>query len=376
MSDVNTEQAASERQVHQFPCPACGADLLYEPQDGLLTCPYCGHKEAVAPSTAEVQERPFDQYVRLRPEQMGQLAANALEVQCQSCGAKSLFVPPEVAGRCEFCGVQIVAQPKSADPIMAPEGLLPFSISQKQAGAGLREWLSSRWFAPNGLKQFAQPEAIHGIYIPFWTYDSNTTTQYTGLRGDYYYVTETYYERDAQGRQVQRTRQVRHTRWSAASGVVSRPFDDVLIPATLSFSTKRLDALEPWDLGDLRPYNPAFLAGFKAQRYQVELAQGFERARQLMAGVIEGDVREDIGGDEQQIEQMSTEYFQTTFKHLLLPVYAGAYRFNNKVFQIVVNGRTGEIHGDRPYSVWKIALLVVVLLIVGLILLLVFAQGQ
>ena len=307
---------------------------------------------------------------------MGQLAANALEVQCQSCGAKSLFVPPEVAGRCEFCGVQIVAQPKSADPIVTPEGVLPFSITQKQAGSGLREWLSSRWFAPNGLKQFAQPEAIHGIYIPFWTYDTDTTTRYEGQRGDYYYVTETYYERDSQGNQVQRTRQVRHTRWSSASGTVTRWFDDVLIPATASFSSKRLHALEPWDLPELKPYSPAFLAGFKAQRYQVDLEQGFELARQAMAGVIEGDVREDIGGDEQQIDDLSTQYFKTTFKHLLLPVYAGAYRFNGKVFQIVVNGRTGEIHGDRPYSVWKIALLVAALLVLILILVLVFGGGR
>ena len=241
---MNAVETESERQVHHFPCPSCGADLLYEPKDGFLTCPYCGHKEAVAQSTAQVEERPFEQYLRLRPEQMGQLAANALEVQCQSCGAKSLFVPPEVAGRCEFCGVQIVTQPKSADPIVAPEGVLPFSISQNQAGTGLREWLSSRWFAPNGLKHFAQPEAIHGIYIPFWTYDTNTTTQYVGQRGDYYYTTETYYERDSQGREVQRTRQVRHTRWSFASGTVSRPFDDVLVAATTSFSSKRLHALQ------------------------------------------------------------------------------------------------------------------------------------
>ncbi|HEX3188100.1 MAG TPA: TFIIB-type zinc finger domain-containing protein [Pyrinomonadaceae bacterium] len=373
---MKTVDAASGKPVDQFPCSACGADLLFEPQDGFLTCPYCGHKEAVAQSTAEVQERPFDQYLHIRPEQMGQLAANALEVQCQSCGAKSLFVPPEVAGRCEFCGVQIVAQPKSADPIVTPEGVLPFSITQKQAGSGLREWLSSRWFAPNGLKQFAQPEAIHGIYIPFWTYDTDTTTRYEGQRGDYYYVTETYYERDSQGNQVQRTRQVRHTRWSSASGTVTRWFDDVLIPATVSFSSKRLHALEPWDLPELKPYSPAFLAGFKAQRYQVDLEQGFELARQAMAGVIQGDVREDIGGDEQQIDDLSTQYFKTTFKHLLLPVYAGAYRFNGKVFQIVVNGRTGEIHGDRPYSVWKIALLVAALLVLILILVLAFGGGR
>src|SRR5688572_12652832 len=289
MTEVQNVEAPTEK-VHHFPCPSCGADLLYEPQDGFLTCPYCGYKEAVPQSAAEVQERSFEQYLRVRPEQMGQLATNALEVQCQSCGAKSLFMPPEVAGRCEFCGVQIVTQPKSADPIVAPEGLLPFSIAQQQVTTNLREWLSSRWFAPNGLKHFAQPEAIHGIYIPFWTYDTNTTTYYTGQRGDYYYVTETYYDTDSQGRQVQRTRQVRHTRWSGASGTVTRWFDDVLIPGTLSLSSNRLHALEPWDLAELRPYNPAFLSGFKAQRYQVDLAQGFEIARQVMAPVIEGDV--------------------------------------------------------------------------------------
>ena len=371
---MKTVEAAPERQVHHFPCPSCGADLLYEPQDGFLTCPYCGHKEKVAESTAEVQQRPFEEYVGLRPEQMGELAANALEVQCQSCGAKSLFVPPEVAGRCEFCGVQIVAQPKSADPILAPEGLLPFSVSQKDAGEGLRQWLSSRWFAPNGLKQFAQPEAIHGIYLPFWVYYTNTTTQYVGQRGDYYYVTETYYERDQQGREVQRTRQVRHTRWSDASGTVPGSFNDLLIPATTSLSSDRLHNLEPWDLERIKAYNPAFLAGFKAQRYQVNLADGFERAKYLMAPVIESSVRNDIGGDEQQINEMATEYYDTTFKHLLLPVYAGAYHFNGKVFQIVVNGRTGEIHGDRPYSAWKIVALVATVLVVILILVLVFSE--
>lgn len=366
--------AASPEKIHHFPCPSCGADLLYEPQDGVLTCPYCGHKEAIPQSAAEVQERSYEQYLRVRPEQMGQLAENALEVQCQSCGAKSLFMPPEVAGRCEFCGVQIVAQPKSADPIVAPEGLLPFRITQTEVTTNLREWLSSRWFAPGDLKHFAEPDAIHGIYIPFWTYDTNTTTHYSGQRGDHYYVTETYYETDSQGRQVARTRQVQHTRWSPAQGTVARWFDDVLIPATVSLSANRLHALNPWDLGDLKPYNPAFLSGFKAQRYQVDLEQGFEQMKQLIAGAIESDVRADIGGDVQTIGQLSTHYSGITFKHLLLPVYAGAYRFNGKVFQIVVNGRTGEIQGDRPYSVWKILLFVAFLLFV--ILIVVYLSGE
>ena len=165
---------------------------------------------------------------------------------------------------------------------------------------------------------------------------------------------------------------MRHTRWYSASGTVSRWFDDVLVPATVSLAQNRLEALEPWDLVSLKPYDPAFLSGFKAQRYQVDLAQGFERVKQVTADVIQSDVREDIGGDEQRIHNIATHYSGITFKHLLLPVYSGAYHFNQKVFQIVINGRTGEIQGDRPYSFWKIALFVTailfILLIIGLVL--------
>jgi predicted RNA-binding Zn-ribbon protein involved in translation (DUF1610 family) len=288
-------QATAPERIHRYPCPVCGADLLYEPTDGFLSCPYCRHKEPIPTSADEVQERSFEQYLQIRPEQMKRLAANALEVQCQSCGALITFTPPEVARECDFCGAHIVAQAKSADPILAPEGVLPFCVTQQQANTGLREWLSSRWFAPNALKSFAQPDAISGTYLPFWTYDTNTTSYYNGERGEHYYVTEAYYERDSQGNQIARTRQVQY---------VSR----------------------------------------------------------------------DIGGDEQRIHNVSTHYSRITFKHLLLPVYTGAYSFNRRVFQIVVNGRTGEIQGDRPYSFWKIALFVMALLFVFLVIALVFGS--
>ena len=232
-------------------------------------------------SAEQVEERSFERYLQIRPEQLEQLAANALEVQCQSCSAIVTFIPPEVAGRCDFCGVQIVAQPKSADPILAPEGVLPFSITQPQASAGLREWLQSRWFAPNALKHFAQPDAIQGVYLPFWTYDTDTTSDYTGERGVHYYTTETYYEKDAQGNQASRTRQVRHTHWFPASGTVSRSFDDVSGSGhgfAGAESSRGVGALGPRGIS---PYEPAFLSGFKAQRYQVDLAQGFERVMQV-----------------------------------------------------------------------------------------------
>jgi len=188
-----------QEKVHTYHCPGCGADLLYEPKDGFLTCPHCGSKEAIPTSAETVEERSFERYLQMHPQQMEQLAPNALEVMCQSCGAIVTFAPPEVAGKCDFCGVQIVAQAKSADPTLAPEGVLPFRVTSQQASTALRGWLQSRWFAPNALKSFAQPDAIQGVYLPFWTYDTHTISYYTGERGEHYYETETYYESDGKG---------------------------------------------------------------------------------------------------------------------------------------------------------------------------------
>ena len=173
--------------------------------------------------------------------------------------------------------------------------------------------------------------------------------------------------RDAQGREVMATRRVQHTRWYPAQGQVSRWFDDVTVPATKTVSQERLNKLNPWDLNQLRPYEPAYLSGFKAQRYQIEFPDGFEIAKHLIAPVIQSDAMQDIGGDTQRIDSIQTHYSGITFKHVLLPVYIGAYRFNNKIYQIVVNGRTGEVQGDRPYSWVKIALFVIFLIFVVLI---------
>lgn len=366
--------AAAEK-VHRYRCPGCGADLLFEPHDGRLVCPYCGRREEIAPTDARVEERAYEEYLQLHAGQLTTLAAGALEVNCATCGATVTFTPPEVAGECDFCGSAIVAQPKAADPIVAPEAVLPFRIAQAEATEAIRAWLASRWFAPNALKKFASQEAIGGVYLPFWTYDTHTTTRYTGQRGEHYYTDEPYTERDAQGRSQTRTQRVRHTRWHAASGTVSRWFDDILVPATKTITPERLRALEPWDLSELKTYEPAYLSGYKAQRYQVDLAEGFESAKQAAAGVIDGDVRRDIGGDEQRVGELATHYSAITFKHLLLPVYVGAYRFNQKVYQLVINGRTGEVQGERPYSVWKILFFTLfLLLIVGILIL--FTQSS
>jgi hypothetical protein len=199
-------------------------------------------------------------------------------------------------------------------------------------------------------------------------------SRYQGERGQHYWETEVYEEDDGRGGRVQRTRQVQRTAWYPAAGEVSREFENVLIAASKSVAESRLDSPQPWDLESLCAYQPAYLSGFKAQRYQVELPDGFEKAKIVMRQTIEQDVRRDIGGDEQNITSIDTQYSDVGFRHLLLPVWIGAYRFQNRAFQVVVNARTGEVQGERPYSVAKISVLIAV--IVAVIALLIYLGNR
>jgi DNA-directed RNA polymerase subunit RPC12/RpoP len=353
----------NKENINRFLCPNCGANMVFDAKNGKLTCPYCAYSQEVK-GEGPVAERDYYEFLQRGMQHLQPMANNAMQVRCDSCGAIVNFTPPETATKCDFCGAKIVAQPKAADPLVAPEGVLPFSVPQKQAVENYKTWLSSLWFAPSALKDMAQADGLSSIYIPYWTYDAWTNSRYDGERGEYYYETETYYENGEQ-----KERQVRRTHWYSVAGEVSRRFDDVCIPATKSLPEEYINKLEPWDLQELKSYEPAYLSGHKAQAYQIALDEGFERFKRLAESVVYGDARRDIGGDEQRVHNVSTNYSDITFKHLLLPIYAGAYRFNGQVFQIVVNGRTGEVQGERPYSWIKITAFVLAILALILFLL-------
>lgn len=339
--------------------------MVFDPATAMMKCPNCARTEPVnIPEGAHVAEESFEAAMRNDPSQIEKLSDTALQVTCTGCGGVIEFQPPQVAGSCPFCAAAIVAQPVAADARIAPKGVLPFQVVKRQAMENVRNWVSSRWFAPSALAKLASQDNLRGVYLPFWTYDSDTISDYYGARGQHYYETEYVTETDSDGNQREVARQVQRTAWYPASGRVQNQFDDILITATKALNRDRLNDLQPWDLAQLKPYEPAFLSGFEAQRYQLPLGDGFEEAKGVMKGEIETTVRQSIGGDEQRIDRIATSYMNITFKHILLPVWVGAYRFQGKVFQVVVNARSGEVKGERPYSWSKIFFLVLAILIV------------
>ncbi len=363
----------------RFPCAQCGAKLEFAAGTDGLVCPYCGRENVIggAENAGISPHEELDLQSTLSRMEAAAPSYATESVKCQACAA-SIARPPNLESfACPYCGSNIVTTAESTR-LIKPRGVLPFKVTRDAATLAFRGWLKSLWFAPSALKRHAAIDAaINGLYLPYWTYDCRTETPYSGQRGDYYYVTVPY-TTVVNGKTVARTRQERRTRWSSASGRVRNAFDDLLVIASTSLPPEVAERLQPWDLADLKPYDDAFLAGFVAERYQVDLAAGFTVAQGLMRPQIEMTIRADIGGDEQRIADYRPAYFDMKFKHLLLPVWISAFRYLNKVYRFYVNARTGEVTGERPYSYWKIAGAVVggLLIVGGIVAVIVAVRGS
>jgi hypothetical protein len=340
------------KQDERFPCQQCGAVLKYAPGTEQQVCDYCGFENHIVYRAGTIEE--YDLQDALRQLANTKPVEKKSQIHCNECGASFQFEASIHAGECPFCGTPIVTTTAHSKPI-PPKSLLPFGIDERSAREQFQRWLQSLWFAPNAVKKYARSDSkLTGVYLPFWTFDSDTDTVYNGERGDIYYVNQPV-QVMRNNRVVTEMKRVPKIRWTPVSGRVHRFFDDVLIGASKSLPRKIVDALQPWDLDQLIPYDENYLSGFRSEFYQVDLNEGFDYAKQVMDGVIYRDIAYDIGGDHQRIHQVRTRHGQTTYKHCLLPVWSAAFRYRDKSYRFVINGRTGEVQGERPYSWWKIS---------------------
>ncbi|KKL21688.1 hypothetical protein LCGC14_2442950, partial [marine sediment metagenome] len=354
------DDAAAPLEEHRFPCDRCGSDMRFDPGGNRLVCDYCGNVEQVGNVAQPHPIRELDFQAALR-EQLPAAEIEQVRVsRCPNCGALVEFGTDTHATTCPFCATPVVADTGLHRQIK-PRGVLPFTLDESQAHNAMNDWLGSLWFAPNGLRQYARNgRKLRGIYVPFWTYDAETRSRYRGERGTIYYETRSVM-RDGKRQTVQ----VQRIRWHPVSGRVARFFDDILVLASRSLPKAHTDGLQPWDLSQLVPYTPEYLAGFEAEGYRVPLEDGFGEARQIMDQTITRDVMFDIGGDRQRVHDIQTDVSDVTFKHVLLPVWMAAYKYRGQSFRFVVNAQSGRVQGERPYSKIKIALATLAALIVA-----------
>ncbi len=351
-------------QTRTYPCPNCGGVLAFDASAQALKCPHCGSIVAIDPAVA----KPARIAKRELAPAMAQLAAQQAnaktrfsgdkEIVCQSCGGRTVFTGTLTAVRCPHCNTAIQRDDVQEAPTrLRVDGILPLRIDTRDAQARIEQWINSRRFAPNAFKKYRELGTFSSIYLPYFSYDAAATTRYTGMRG--IHRTETF--RDSEGRT--QTRIV--TDWYPASGVVDNVFEDVTGHATYGLDDQKVTELEPWPMQYTHPYSPEFVAGHLSRTYDWDAEQVFrERTEPRMESVIDSTIRADIGGNEQRITSRDIRWRGVQFSQLLLPVWMLTVTFQQKPFQVAINGVTGEVQGRRPWSWVKITLAVIAVLIV------------
>jgi hypothetical protein len=355
--------------VDKYPCAACGAQAEWNPARQLLVCTFCGTAtpfEIDADSGAMVE---LDLVAALRelPDEDRGWAMARRTVQCQSCKAVTVFDPERVGQNCDFCGSPSLVDYQEIKAPIRPRGLLPFRVSESDVREQIRRWYASKWLAPSALKREALVDRVHGVYIPYWTFDAQAVCPWTADAGHYYYTTETY--RDNKGQQ--QTRRVRHTRWVPAAGEVRHFFDDEPVPGTHGLPHALLKAVEPFPTAELVGYDVAYLSGFVVEHYQVVLVEAARNSQHAMEQQLRDMCAAQVPGDTHRNLQIHPVFSGQTFKHILVPVWVLAYVYGTKTYQVVVNGATGVMAGQYPKSFWKIALLVLAILLALLVVIMV-----
>ena len=229
---------------------------------------------------------------------------------------------------------------------------------------------STRRFAPDAVRAALPTSDAEGVYLPFWSCGAVGTADYQGRRGTHHWRDVSRWVSDGDGGQRLETDRVRETDWTHVRGQVQRSFRGVVIPGL----TMLEDDLPAWPLGAaLVPYQDSHLAEFRAAQFDRGPDAAWRKAEALMEDQLAADCRADIGGDEQRVESVQTYYDRVTRDLVLLPAWFLVYTFRGRKWSVLVNGSTGEVVGERPYSGVKISvlvggLLVAVAVAVGLVL--------
>jgi DNA-directed RNA polymerase subunit RPC12/RpoP len=356
-----------------YPCETCGGELHFDIAQQGLSCAHCGRQQPIDHTgVGPVVEQDLDAAIAaLRSgelERVTHASEDQHEVVCQNCGGRTTFTGSLTATRCPYCATPIQRDDVHRAPARLPvDGVLPFRVSDPVAKQRLAEWVGSRWFAPNAFKEYSRAGSFASLYAAYFTYDARTRSEYRGQRGDNYTVTV--------GSGENRRTETR-IRWRRVSGVVTNDFDDVSVLANEGLERTFVSALEPWPTAEVKGYNPQYVAGHLARTYDHDVEECFTEAKQRIDAAIEQSIRRDIGGDHQRIQDVRSRYWDLTYKHLLLPLWLLTVLFAGATYQVFINGVTGEVQGQRPYSKVKIALAVLLGIAVAVGLYLTFGRQQ
>ncbi len=334
-----------------YRCPHCGAPTKYDVTAGGVACEYCGY---TAPLQAQTPGRSAEEYEftldTLKKAQQG-WGAERRELHCEACGANMSIPANALTVTCPFCTSNRVNVRVTPSDQLRPRFLVPFKVQPEKLRASVTEWLGKGWYHPKELGASSVLDRFSGVFLPFWTFDTQIAAAWKAEVG--YERQERYYD---SGAKEWRTRTRIDWRWE--SGQVELKIDDYLVNASANLSQLILSRILPFDMNELVAYQPDYLAGLQAKGYDLNLPDAWEQAKTQLREDAHKACLNDIPTSHVRNFSMVADFAGETWRYILLPVYLSTYRFKDEIYQVMVNGQTGAIAGQKPVN-WTTVWLVI-----------------
>jgi DNA-directed RNA polymerase subunit RPC12/RpoP len=318
-------------ELKAYKCPQCGARLTPDKVTGALFCTFCGYRpgDTAGPVQGKVAEQDWTSAIYAAKGHRWEVPT-ARTFKCGNCGASVLVPAGQVSTSCPFCGTPHVVHSDEEQDLIEPTGILPFRLSGSEALVAVTTWLGGQRFAPEHLGNRSTQATPRPVYLPFWTFDLDGEVRWTGNEVSY---------------EFGRTSRVK------TSGTAPLLFDDVIVPGTRSVPGEILAKMS-FDSHALIPFSADALATWPAEIYSISAVEASLDARdkalhdaQVGRSILSST---NLAATVQDIAVTGADLSILTYKLAMLPVWIGAYTFEGQLYQVVVNGNSGEVEGNVP----------------------------
>ena len=314
-------------------CAACGGQCAYSPTAQALECASCASVHNIHVDPEADPGREFHYHPDLPHTEQPVITADRPH-RCQTCGGEVVFTGASLSEQCPYCDGALVEQAR--DESYETLGLIPFQVAEPDAQVRAQDWARRRLAAPGDLADIVSEGRVAGIYVPFWTFDSKEAVDYM----------VTYRVKQGDNWVTRRLR-----------GSMKTAFDDMLMPASPHVTPLIRDGiLHDFDPRSLVPYDPAYLAGFAAERHHQSVTEGLEANADDKDLLLRNRIKRHSGKKRISDIGYKTHTTGITYRRILLPVWILHYRYDGKPMKIVTCGLHGRTFGERPFSTGKLLL--------------------
>ena len=316
-------------------CPGCGTSIgvKFDPATGTLVCPFCGLNSRLrTPENGAVTaELDFNSAYQRANVNWGRIKKL---IECSNCGGQSLYDAEQITGACPFCGSTSVAPAAENNQILAPNAVIPFTVTKEMAHQIFKDYIKKCWAVPKKVYD-CKLENLTGVYLPFWTYDSLTASRYSAFFRK---------EPNAQLEMIERD-------WFEY-------VDDIVVCASAKVKNPFIPKIQNYDITKAVPYSPEYLAGIPAERYTLGLDYCWERSKEQITRILKKDINR--ADRRQTVDWIRTNYYNVKFRCLLAPMYFGLYRYRKNTYYVAINGQTGKTLFSVPRYFAKMIIIAVI----------------